>query len=500
MLYLDNPQTVAGDLEEDFDKETASVTRLHQFSALVGGLGRASAGDRYEGTVAPHSQAWPYPRIDAATVLSIYVVLLLAIPSPMVVGALGTAGAPSAVLAVGAFFLWAWYHVHRSNRWVSGHQPVRAAALGWLLIMLIVYAHAMSSPLPADEISPADSGMLKLVGLSGVVLVANDGILNLDRHRTVLRRLVIGVGIVAVLGLVQYATKQLFVDRIHIPGLTPGTAAWSLAERSGLTRPSGTSTHPIEYGVLLTMVLPLAITFAMKSPTRRLLYRAVLGAIAFAVFLSISRSAMLCAGVALLVLAISWTPVARLVALFISFAVAGLVYLTVPGVLGTITRLFTGAPNDASVISRTDSYELAGHFISKSPLLGRGFGTFLPKYWILDNGYLGLLVEAGVVGVSGLLILIAVAAAAAIKAKRKAIYDFDRELAQALLASVAAGACSLAFFDTFAFPQSAGCFFLIVGMAGALRRLTFAQARADEFAWGEAPMASHVALTANGRE
>jgi hypothetical protein len=69
--------------------------------------------------------------------------------------------------------------------------------------MLIVYAHAMSSPLPADEISPADSGMLKLIGLSGIVLVANDGIRNLDRHRTVLRRLVIGVGVVAVLGLVH---------------------------------------------------------------------------------------------------------------------------------------------------------------------------------------------------------------------------------------------------------------------------------------------------------
>jgi hypothetical protein len=50
--------------------------------------------------------------------------------------------------------------------------------------------------------------------------------------------------------------------------------------------------------------------------------------------------------------------------------------------------------------------------------------------------------------------------------------DLDRSLAAALLASVAAGACSLAFFDTFAYPQSAGCFFLLLGMAGAMRRLT----------------------------
>ena len=418
--------------------------------------------------------------IDTTTVLTVYVCLLLAIPSPMVVGPLGSAGAPSAIMAIGAFLWWAWFHIQRDGQVSVGHQPLRAAALGFLLIMLIVYAHAMSSPIPSEEISVADSGMLKLLGLSGILLVANDGTTSLERNRTLLRRLVIGVGLVALLGVIQYATKQLFVDRIHIPGLTAGTTDWSLAERSGLTRPSGTSTHPIEYGVLLTMILPIAITFAMRSPTRRWVYRAFLFAIGFAVFLSISRSAMLCAGVALMVLAASWTLGARLRALFALTALAVLVYLTVPGVLGTITRLFTGVTDDASIASRTESYALAGQFISRSPLLGRGFGTFLPKYWILDNGYLGLLIEGGILGLAGLLILITAAAAAARKARRMAVDEFDRDLAQALLASVAAGACSLAFFDTFAFPQTAGCFFLILGMAGAMRRLTMAEAAPDK--------------------
>ena len=444
------------------------------------------------------SHVGPSQGIDTTTILTVYVCLLLAIPSPMVVGPLGSAGAPSAVMAFGTFFLWAWFHIQRSKQSLSGHQPVRAAAVGWLLAMLLVYVHAVSSPIPGDEISVVDSGMLKLVGLIGIVLLANDGIGNLERSRTLLRRLVLGVGLLAVLGLMQYATKQLFVDRIDIPGLTSGTADWTLAQRSGLTRPSGTSTHPIEYGVVLTMVLPIAITFAMKSPTRRWLYRAFLCAIAVAVFLSISRSAMLCAGVALLVLAASWSAAARLRALVAMLAVAVLVYLTVPGMLGTITRLFTGVTDDASVSSRTGSYELAGHFISNSPLLGRGFGTFLPKYWILDNGYLGLLIEAGVVGLGGLLILFATAATAARRARRMAIDEFDRGLSQALLASIAAGACSLAFFDTFAFPQSAGCIFLILGMAGAMRRLTLAEARTDEVGHVEVPVAASAALTPNG--
>src|SRR5689334_15578432 len=98
--------------------------------------------------------------------LTFYVVLLLAIPSPMIVSPLGSAGAPSAIMAVGLFFWWAWYHVHgvKSVSWRS--QPVRASMLIWLLIMFIVYAHAMSSPIPSDEISVADSGMLKLLGFA----------------------------------------------------------------------------------------------------------------------------------------------------------------------------------------------------------------------------------------------------------------------------------------------------------------------------------------------
>jgi O-antigen ligase len=445
-----------------------------------------------------HSHIGPSQGIDTTSVLTVYVCLLLAIPSPMVVGPLGSAGAPSAIMAIGVFFLWAWFHVQRSKQSMSGHQPVRAAMLGWLLVMLIVYAHAMSSPIPSDEISPADSGMLKLVGLAGITLLANDGVSSLERNRALLRRLTICVGLVAIFGLIQYATKQLFVDRIHIPGLTAGTADWALAERSGLARPSGTSTHPIEYGVILTMVLPIAIAFAVKSPTRRWVYRAFLCAVAFTVFLSISRSAMVCAAVSLLVLAASWTAAARLRAFVALLAVAVLVYLTVPGVLGTITGLFAGVSDDASIASRTGSYELAGQFISNSPLLGRGFGTFLPKYWILDNGYLGLLIEGGILGFGGLLIVIITAAVAARKSRLLAVDEFDRELGQALLASVAAGACSLAFFDTFAFPQSAGCFFLILGAAGAMRRLTREQALTDQVARVGAPVTSRRIPSLNG--
>jgi O-antigen ligase len=224
------------------------------------------------------------------------------------------------------------------------------------------------------------------------------------------------------------------------------------------------------------MVLPIAITFALRSPTRRWFYRLLLAPIALAVFLSISRSAMLCALVALALLAVRWSARVRLGALAVTLGTTAVVYLLVPGVLGTIGRLFTGASNDPSITSRTGSYQIVEAFFERSPVLGRGFGTFLTRYWILDNGYLGLLIEGGIIGLGGLLVLIGTTLAAARTASRAASESFDQELAHALLAAVAAGACSLAFFDTFAFPQSAGCFFLLIGLAGASRRLALQSA------------------------
>jgi hypothetical protein len=77
-----------------------------------------------------------------------------------------------------------------------------------------------------------------------------------------------------------------------------------------------------------------------------------------------------------------------------------------------------------------------------------------------------------------LLALVVMGIAVARKARGYAKDPFDKEIAQALFAALAAGASGLAFFDTFGFPQSAGCFFLVLGLAGSTWRLTRADAGA----------------------
>ena len=232
--------------------------------------------------------------------------LLWFIPSPMVVSALGSAGSPATLFGIGIFLYWAWHTVRRAEHSDGRFHPVRAAMLGLIVATLVVYAHAMAGPLPGDEISTADSGMLRLLSLAGVVLLACDGVSDYDRLVTVLRRLAFAAGLVALLGLAQYVTGELFVDRIRMPGLTAGTEGWTLGTRSGRIRPSGTSMSPIEYGVVLGMALPLATVCASVQSRYRWLYRAMLVAMIASIFFSMSRSAYLCSLAGMIVLALSW--------------------------------------------------------------------------------------------------------------------------------------------------------------------------------------------------
>jgi O-antigen ligase len=428
------------------------------------------------------------PRPDAAVVLTTYLVVLMGVPAVLVVGALGTAGSPSPILSLLGFSWWGWHHLHRHLPQPAPPHRVRFALVLVVIVALAAYAHAMTQPLPADELTPADSGLLRIVGLCGIALVACDGLLTLPQHRAVVRRLVLVVAAAALLGIVQRLTGQRWIDRIRVPGRS-GEVESGLSERAGLTRPSASSTHPIEFGVVLTTALPLAVVTAQRAERHRWLYVLALGAVAIAITLTISRSATICAVVGMGVLALRWSARARVQMVAVTTLLLAAVYVSSPGVLGTIGNLFVGASDDSSVASRTGSYSIAWSFIERSPLLGRGPGTFLPKYWILDNQYLGLMIEIGLLGCLAVVALFVVAAASAGRAARDAATDADRDIARALQASVLAGSFGLAFFDTLAFPQSSGVLMVAVGLSAAARRLQPGQETQDQSMQGTGELA-----------
>ena len=159
------------------------------------------------------------------------------------------------------------------------------------------------------------------------------------------------------------------------------------------------------------MVFPLALHFAFTARTtlrRRMTWLSVV-LMAMGIPMSLSRSAIVGLAAALLVVVPTWSRRHQLQALVVVPIFALVMRLIVPGLLGTIKSLFTNLGNDPSIQGRTDDYDVVGQFISQSPWVGRGFGTFLPsKYITLDNQYLGSLVEVGVFGLAALALLVIV--------------------------------------------------------------------------------------------
>ncbi len=147
------------------------------------------------------------------------------------------------------------------------------------------------------------------------------------------------------------------------------------------------------------------------------------------------------------------------------------IFVTVPGMLGTIVGMFTGIADDGSTLSRVDSYSLATDFISRSPWFGRGYSTFLPRYRILDNQYLGLLIEIGAVGLAAFLALLITAIISARMSRSISDDVLTQQMGQALAAAVISGSAGLAFYDGLGFPTAGAALFLLLGLAGCAWRL-----------------------------
>jgi O-antigen ligase len=407
--------------------------------------------------------------LDASAPLMLYILALMLIPANLVVPALGATGTPAILIGLCALLWWVVAEISRSTITAAPRQPVRWATLGFILCVLVSYVVATSRPIDGIELNSADRSLLLVASWAGLIFLTSDGLTTAEKVARPLRVLSVLGGVVAVVGILQFATGWQITNLIQIPGLTTNQSLNSVYGRDGFNRAAGTATHPIEFGVVLTMILPLALHFAFTDRHRSLLMRWwPVAAITFAIPITVSRSAIIGVVVALAIVMPLWSKQRRRVAYVAIAAVIGIVFVAIPGMLGTLTHLFTGISNDSSAASRTGSYDLAFEFIARAPFFGRGLGTWLPEYRILDNQYLGLLIEVGVVGTLAVLGVFVISIATAFAARKRTPDPTLRSLAQALAALVAAGACSFATFDAFGFPQVSGVVFFGIGAIGAL--------------------------------
>ncbi|MEY2422450.1 MAG: hypothetical protein QOI95_2517 [Acidimicrobiaceae bacterium] len=419
---------------------------------------------------------------DAAAVLSLHVCLLILIPSVLIIEPLGGSGTPANMLGVG--MLWWWL----LSRFVLGsgirvaRSPVRTCVFLLGLAILASYAALAFRPIIPIEISAADRGILFFAGCAGITLLATDGLASRDRINTLLRRLVALVTVLAGIGLYQFVTNFDINDVLKVPGLTQNQQLNDLVHRASFNRVAGTAAHPIEFGVVMAMVFPIALHFALHASVKtRWRWWIAVALIATGIPLSLSRSAVISVALALIILMPTWPRDRIKRALVLGGSFLAVMQVAIPGLLDAVSGLFLNISSDPSTTSRTEDYAVFARIFTEQPVFGRGFFTFLPNvYTTFDNEYLLALVEIGVVGFLALVALL-FAGMSAGRAARKASADEEtRHLGQALAASIAAGALALATFDALSFPMASGTLFLLIGIAGGLRRVARAPVSVDD--------------------
>jgi O-antigen ligase len=414
---------------------------------------------------------------DATALLTVFVVLLMVIPSQQAIGVLALA--PAAIIGILALLWWFGARINADSGMARGYQPVRIGLYLFVAAVLISYALCFHRFLAPDEVRSADRFVLFTAAFAGVVLLAADGITDLGRLDRLLRRFTLLGAAVGVLGILQFFTGFDITPLFKIPGLRSNDALSLIGARDGFRRVAGTAAHPIEFGVLMAMLLPLALHYAFTTVDRRTRERwwYVVAILACGIMMSLSRSGVVAAAVGLMIVGSTW-PWRRVVnALVAGVLFLGAMRLLIPGLVGSMTGLFTHVTTDDSTTGRTARYPAAFHLIHQYPWFGRGPGTLLPshilenKVAILDNQYLGSTIETGVIGLVALITMLLIGTFTARGARRRSSDPVVRSLAQALAGSIAG--CLVAFytFDALSFPKVAFGVALLIGCAGALWRL-----------------------------
>jgi hypothetical protein len=428
--------------------------------------------------------------LSAADFVGVYLLLLLMIPSRLNVVSLGSVGTPATIWGLLGALWWACATLAEPQR-DHRRNPVRV--LLWVLALAVVasFVAAMAHGwyVPADirglnddiydlvpatvadirsaMISAANRGLVAAVVWIGMSMVIIDGV----RSKADLDRVVAWLtGIAAALasiGILQFFTGMSIEGWYQIPGLTASEAFGAVDTRSVVRRVYATAKHPIEYGVIMGAVFPFALHRLVQTP-RSMRSRLAAALIGFAVVLSISRSAVLVAGVALLVMFLGWPWRLRIRVLVVApFAIVA-ARLAAPGVLGTLRSLFSSTAEDPSVAGRTSDYEIVFRVISEHPVLGRGLFTFVPRYYrILDNQLLAIALELGLVGLVVFVGLVVGAFFSALGARSHTADESTGRLGLAIAAAIAGLAVSHATFDTWGFPMAAGLMFVVIALAGA---------------------------------
>lgn len=416
-------------------------------------------------------------RVDAAGLLSLMVFLLYCLPATLIVPELTFAGRPALLVA---FALCCWWLLTRLHPGLvmAGPQPMRWAAFAYLVSFLLSYLAGTMRGLPQLEANGQDFAMIVMFEFLGVVLIAADGLPNWQRIGGVLRVFIWSAGFAAFIGLIQSVTAFDITRYMTLPGLRFHGQAADFAARGdgGFFRVASTTAHYIELSTVMAVAVPFAIHFARFAPSRSARTASGLIALLMVVVIpmTVSRTGVLALTATIAVMFIAaWNWRTRYHVLVFGAATVAALMVVKPGLLGTMKSLFVSAPDDPSILGRTQDYEYVAYWFAQRPWLGRGPGTLIPDlYMILDNQWLGTLVTGGIVGVAAFAGLHVTGITLASISLRRSSRPDERDLCAALIAAQVTSMLVSGTFDSLAFTTFSFTLALTCGLSGAVWRLT----------------------------
>ncbi|WP_432570285.1 O-antigen ligase family protein [Kineococcus sp. SYSU DK005] len=415
------------------------------------------------------------------------VVCAFTLPGNLVVpGPLKSNGTPVRLLALLCLGLAVLTFVAARRRRADDGEP-RWSPVGAVLVLGVAeafwsYGVALTSPLDAGRSAGALRSLVGTFGATGLALYLWLVLRRRDDRDRVLGWVVAGAALSAVVAAASWAgVLPGWASLVRGVGLVENTPTLGEVSRFDFLRARGTGEHPIEYSLGLAAALPIALHLARHAATtaaRRWSAVAVVVIVA-GIPLSVSRTAVLGLVVGLAVAVSGWPARQKLGALLTAAAGVTAMFVLVPELTRSLTRIFAGAAEDDSVTGRLSDYALVEAMFREHPWLGTGAGVYRPETGgvYLDNTFLGTLVGGGAVGVAVFALQFLVAGAVAWDRSVLETSAAERSLNRALLAVLAVVLLGAVTSDVTSFQQPTVLLALALGVlasragtpAGALR-------------------------------
>jgi hypothetical protein len=301
------------------------------------------------------------------------------------------------------------------------------------------------------------------------------------RLRRIVRVLILGAFAAAVLGVLLYAVADYVSEDLVIRALS-ALGRLGYPTGSGVLRhvredpelplrATSTSVDPNILGSLLSLALGIAVPqlFARQSLFRRCYLLPMLGMMALCMGLTLSRSSLGGAGIALVVVA-----ALRYRKLWPFLLLAFLLLLVLPQTQGYVERIIEGIQfADLETQMRLGEYKDAFILIRRYPWLGVGFAGSpdIDTYIGVSNVYLLIAEQMGLVGLASFLVVMGVFFVRFWRIKDKVAARPDLEplwwgLHAGIIGALAAGVFDHYIFNL-DFHHSVTLFWLVVGLATA---------------------------------